>query len=416
MQLAPIDLRSAQRRITGTLFVTESLFSAAFIASITLLSINAVTLGGSDALSGVPSTVQLVGRASMAVPIGWLMDRAGRRPGLMLGYFVGAIAMLVGAFAIGWGSFWVLCLSSLLAGMAMGASQQSRFIASEVWSSQRRSRVIGFIVFAGTVGAIGGPLLVGPTSALATQNGLAANAGPYLAAVLLALSSMVLAFLLLRPEPLELGRRFDASGGGVALVGDNGRSLRTIFSGRVVQLAVATMVVGQLVMTLIMVITPVHMHHQNHTNADVSLVFMAHTIGMFGFAAVNGWLIDRLGIYPMIAFGAALLLISSVMAAIAANLVALALALFLLGLGWNFCFVAGSTLLTSALHPRERGRAQGANDMLVALSSGTGSLGTGVVFAAGGMVAVASVGLALTLLFVAVAAWLGLRQAAPVTG
>ncbi len=81
--------RSVQRRITGTLFVTESLFSTAFIAAITLLSINAAELSGTDALAGLPGTVALLFRATAAVPLGWLMDRAGRRAGIVLGYGFG---------------------------------------------------------------------------------------------------------------------------------------------------------------------------------------------------------------------------------------------------------------------------------------------------------------------------------------
>ena len=182
------------------------------------------------------------------------------------------------------------------------------------------------------------------------------------------------------------------------------------------QLAVASMVVGQLVMTLIMVITPVYMHHTAHTNGEISFVFMAHTLGMFGFAFLTGWLIGQLGARPMIAFGAAVLVVSSIMAAVAANLLTLAIALFLLGLGWSFCFVAGSALLTGALHPTERGRIQGANDMLVALASGAGSLSTGAIFASGGMIAIGAVGLGITLAFVALAAWLHQRRMANAIG
>ena len=192
------------------------------------------------------------------------------------------------------------------------------------------------------------------------------------------------------------------------------RPLRQIFARPLVQLAVASMVIGQLVMTLIMVITPVYMHHQAHTTGEISLVFMAHTLGMFGFATVTGWLIDRLGTRPMIAYGAALLAAASLLAPLAANVVTLAIALFILGLGWNFCFVAGSALLSGELYAGERGRVQGTNDMLVALASGTGSLSTGVIFATSGMIGIGAAGLALTLAFVALAMWLGRRPPAPV--
>lgn len=415
MQTTNSPLRVSQR-ITWSIFLNESLFSAAFIATFTLLSINASLLSGSDALAGLPATLGLIGRAAVAVPIGWLMDRVGRRAGLTLGYALGALGMATGVLAVQSASFVLLCLSAAVIGANNAASQQARFVAAEVWPADSRARVIGLIVFAGTIGAVGGPLLVGPTAALAERLGYDANAGPYFFGVALLPVAALLSWLLLRPDPLQIGKQFDSPTADAQGNQVKARSVRTIFAHPVVQLAVASMVIGQLVMTLIMVITPVYMHHANHSNGEISFVFMAHTLGMFGFAFFTGWLVGRLGARPMIAFGAAVLAVSSVMSAVAANMLALTVALFLLGLGWNFCFVAGSALLTEALHPVERGRIQGANDMLVALASGAGSLSTGAIFAGGGMIAVGAVGLALTLAFTALAAWLNQRRAAHTVG
>ena len=394
-----------QQRITRTLFTTESLFSAAYIASVTLLSINATQLGGSDAMAGVPSTVALLGRAAFAVPIGWLMDRAGRRPAIVLGYFLGALGLMVGGLSIGWQSFLVLCLGAGLTGMANGASQQTRFIASEVWPQAHRARIIGLIVFAGTIGAIGGPLLVAPAVALAQSFGLSPNAGPYFVGALLTLVAMGLTFALLRPDPMRLSKALEVPAGNVGAPPVVARPLGAIFAQPMVQLAVASMVVGQLVMTLVMVITPVYMYHLHHSTGEISLVFMAHTLGMFGLATVTGSLIDRSGSRPMMAYGAFLLIVASLMTPVASSVWALAIALFVLGLGWNFCFVAGSTLLSGQLHYSERGRVQGTNDMLVALASGTGSLLTGTIFAASGMLGVGAIGLALSLIFAVFASW-----------
>src|SRR5215211_7799626 len=97
------------RRITGTIFTTESLFSAAFLAAVTLLSINAAELGGGDQYAGIPSTIALLGRAAIAIPIGILMDRAGRRPALLVGYLFGAVGFAISAIAVGWSSFFLLC-------------------------------------------------------------------------------------------------------------------------------------------------------------------------------------------------------------------------------------------------------------------------------------------------------------------
>ncbi len=403
--MAQDSLDRSSRRITGTIFTTESIFSAAYLSAVTLLSLNAVALSGADQMAGVPSTIALLGRAAIAVPIGMLMDRAGRRPAMLLGYLFGALGFAVSGLAVGWSSFALLCLGAGLAGVANGVSQQARYIAAEVWPDERRARVIGTIVFAGTVGAIGGPLLVGPTGSLAESFGLSVYAGPYWFGAGLALLSALTIFLLLRPDPMRLSRTRETERRPDPAAPISARPLRLIFALPLVQVAVAAMVVGQLVMTLIMVITPVHMHHLNHTTGEISLVFMAHTLGMFGFAAVTGWLIDRLGSRPMIVYGAGLLVVASLLAPAAANVLTLALALFILGLGWNFCFVAGSTLLSNQLHYDERGRVQGANELLIALASGSGSLLTGAFFAGGGMLRVGAVGLSLTLVFGVFATW-----------
>jgi MFS family permease len=183
------------------------------------------------------------------------------------------------------------------------------------------------------------------------------------------------------------------------------RPFSEIFSQPTVLLAVAAMAIGQLVMALFMVITPLHMDHNNHTTESVSLVIMAHTLGMYGLSSVTGWLIDRYGRIPLIVAGAVLLIISGIQTPLSVSLLNLVVALFLLGLGWNFCFIAGSSLMADALQPGERARAQGASEVLVSLATGVGSLGTGAVFHQGGMTAVAAVGIALTLLLMALLVW-----------
>jgi len=170
------------------------------------------------------------------------------------------------------------------------------------------------------------------------------------------------------------------------------------------------MVISQLVMTLIMVITPLHMNYLNHSTAAISGVIMAHTLGMFGLSSVTGWLIDKYGRISIIIIGAVILVAASLLTPISTTLPLLTFALFLLGLGWNFCFIAGSSLLSDTLHVTERGRAQGASDTLVALSSGVGSLATGAVFALGGIIAVSGAGLAFTLALFALILWTRIQE------
>lgn len=404
---------SVQQRTVATLFTTQSLFSAATIAAFTLTSIVAADLSGQDSLAGVPATVLMLGRAAAAYPIGALMDRAGRRAGLTVGFAAAALGLLLSAFAIDWGSFLFFCAGSVLIGVGRSASEQARFAAAEVYPQGRRARVMGILVFAGTIGSVGGPLLVIPATRLAEGFAFHVDAGPYLLGAGLMVVAMATVFALLRPDPKTLGALMERQENGEpspTAAKKSVRPLREIFGQDMVLVALAAMVIGQLVMTLLMVITPLHMRHNAHGHEAISGVIMAHTLGMFGLSALTGWLIDRLGRAPMIVLGALVLIVSAVLAPLSTGVPLLATSLFLLGLGWNFTFIAGSSLLSDALESHERGRIQGVSEALVALASGAGSLGTGGVFAVGGMGAVAAVGLAFSLALIAWAFWVSRRE------
>ena len=411
------------RRIISTLFVTQSLFSASMIASFVLMPIIATNLTGTPSLAGVPSTLLMLGRALIAYPMGWLMDRRGRRIGLTIGYLLSALGSAWSVQAIMVGSFVGFCAGSVLAGMGRGVTEQARFAAAESIRLSERARVISFIVFASTIGAIGGPLLVPPARQYAEQLGISANAGPYMIGAVLTTLATLLAFSLLRPDPMEIAKQLEGS---ESQTDDNmlfeqmkqvGRTVREIFGGRRVQLAIAAMVIGQLVMTLIMVITPLYMDGLSYDDRSISLVIMAHTLGMFGLSVITGYLVDRYGRVTMIVIGALLLIISAVATPIWSTLPALMFALFLLGLGWNFCFIAGSSLLSESLSVSERGRIQGANEGLVALSSSLGSLGAGFAFAQGGILLVGGIGSVLGMLLIAYTFWSGQsEEVAPAMG
>ena len=400
---------STRQRLTGALFLSQSLFSAAMIAAFTLTPILAAELGGSDNVAGVPNTLTLLGRAAAAYPIGWLFDKVGRRLGLSIGFALALAGAVLTVWSVMNVSFIGFCAGAALMGMGRGGSDQARYVAAEIQTADRRAKVIGLIVFAGTVGAVGGPLLVGPSARLAEAWDFLGDTGPYLAAIGLYAVGLLTIFLFLRPDPKQISQALEAENPDKE-PDVPARPLTKIFIQPTVLLAVAAMAIGQLVMALIMVITPLHMDHHNHSTESVSFVIMAHTLGMFGLSSVTGWLIDRYGRIPLIVAGAALLIVSGILAPLSVALVNLAVALFLLGLGWNFCFIAGSSLLADALAARERARAQGASEVLVSLATGVGSLGTGAVFNQGGMTAVAAVGIALSLFLFAVLFWFNRLQ------
>lgn len=406
--------KPTRQRIVGSLFGAQSLFSAALIISFTLTSIIAVDLTGSESVAGLPSTVTLISRAALAYPIGWLLDRLGRRMGLSIGYMIGVIGSIISAWSVITGSFTGFLVGAAFFGGSRASSEQSRYVAAEIFPSQRQSKVIGWIVFAGTIGAIVGPLLVGPATVIAEDIGLPAYSGTFIVAGIMLVIAGLVTFVLLRPDPQQIGqaivawekheRHEDTS------VEEKARPLRQIFGNSCALLAVAAMTIGQLVMVMIMVITPVHMNHYEHGTQAISWVIMAHTLGMFGLSGVTGGLISRFGRLTMIAAGALVLIVACFLAPVSTDLPLLALSLFLLGLGWNFAFVAGSSLLSEQLFPIERGRAQGAGEMSVAIGAGLGSLASGVIFARGDILAISIVGLAFALALLGMVLWVWLAQ------
>jgi MFS family permease len=174
-----------------------------------------------------------------------------------------------------------------------------------------------------------------------------------------------------------------------------------------VQLAILAVLISQTVMVVLMTMTPLYMDHHQHGRDAISFVIAMHTLGMFGLSPLTGYLIDRFGRIPMLFAGSALLIASALLAPLSTDQFILAVALFLLGLGWNFGYVAGSSMLGDALQGEERARVQGVNDTLVAFVAGLGSLGSGPLFAASGYAGVSVVGLLLVLGLIGLIFWLG---------
>ncbi len=377
------DLSKTARKITWILFANQSLSSAGFIAAATLNSIIGTELTGNAAFAGVPSAVYLVGAALAASAWGYIMDRIGRRNGIVAGLLIGVLGNALVLFAIGISSFLLFLVGMVLMGITNAAVVLGRFAAAEVNPPEKRGAAISNVVLGGTFGAIVGPLLVGPMGNFARTLGMDELTGAYIATLVLFALSSILVFVGLRPDPRDLGRQVAEAYPDPALMNTTGeaRPIFEILRQPAALVAVSAMALGQVVMVAIMVITSLHMSDHQHNLRDISAVISSHTFGMFAFSVVSGRLSDRWGRGPVILTGASTLLLACIAAPLSPNVLPLAVALFLLGLGWNFCFVGGSALLADQLSPLERSRTQGMSDLLVGLASATGSLGSGIVFA-----------------------------------
>jgi len=390
------------------------MFSAGFILALTLLSVVAVDLSGSDSSAGIPGTILTFSRAGLAIPVGILFDRIGRRNSLSLGYLVGIGGAAVAALAVANGQFYLLLLGVLLFGAGRAGADMSRFVAAEIYPVAQRASIIGTIVFAGTIGAVGGPLLVDPTSNIAESFDIVPETGPWIVAGVLIALTMLITFVGLRPDPREIGREVrDIETARINIPEAPPRPLREIFRDTTVQLAVASMLIGQTVMVMLMTVTPVNMDQHDHSKGAISIVFMAHTLGMFGLSPVTGRLIDRFGRVNIILSGALVLIASAIIAPLSTELPVPITSMLLLGVGWNFTFIGGTSLLSDALTTEERGRAQGVNDALVSGAAGLGSLSSGIIFGIGGFVVLSIVGLVLTLALTGMIGNLAPRRAEP---
>lgn len=404
------NLESVARKITGILFAQQSLASAGFIAAATLNSIVGKELSGHSNWAGVPTAVYLLAGAFAAFMWGYVFDSIGRRGGLTAGLSVGVIGSGVAFYAIAIHSFAIFLGGMILMGVTNSAVQLSRFAAAEVNRPEHRGRAISNVVIGGTVGSVIGPFVAGPAGSLIRSWGIDELAGAYLVSLVLFAIAAVVVFIGLRPDPREIGKLVAEKYPDTIVRSRVVRNMRQIFSQPAAMVALISMVLGQMVMVLVMVITSLHMRDNDHMLGDISIVISSHTFGMFAFSIISGRLADRWGRGQVIMVGSATLVLACIAATISPDVLPLGVALFLLGLGWNFCFVGGSTLLADQLSPAERARTQGFNDLLVGLASATGSLSSGFIFAALGFNTMAWISAAFALIPLIFASFWTLKQ------
>ncbi len=372
------------KKITLVLFLLQSLSSAGFIAIFTVNALVGAELSGWSALAGVPESVRVLGQAFAALAWGYIMERIGRRRGLALGQVVGVIGSGMAGGAVITRSFPLFLVGLVLMGMARASADLGRFAAAEVHLPAERGLAISKVVLGGTVGSVVGPSLVGPTGLWSIGIGFPELAGPYSVGLVFWGVAGVLVFIGLRPDPRDVGRELARLNPHTVPHLGRTRALPEVLRQPGVFVAITAVVFAQMVMVMLMVMTSVHMKVEHHPLTALSLVISFHALGMYAFSILSGRLTDRWGRGPVIILGSILLVLSCLMAAPSTALLPLTIALFLLGLGWNFAYVAGSTLLADQLLPAERAKTQGFNDLLLGFAAAAGSFGSGIVFAATG--------------------------------
>lgn len=396
-----VDRAAVQRHTLRVLVAAQVLGGVGLAAGVAVGALLARDLLGGDSLTGLPVAVATAGGALTAPPLSRLMAARGRRPGLALGYLLGAAGSAVVVAAAALGSFTLLLAGMVLFGGGNTSSLLARYAGADLALPLQRGRAVSTVLFATTFGAVAGPNLIDATGAVARTLGLPELSGPFGLSGIAYAAAAVVVGLALRPDPLLLARAVDPGADPAAPAPVAGRGGWADLAHGGALTGVTAMVAAQLVMVGVMTMTPLHMRAHGHGLQVIGLVISVHIAGMYLFSPLVGQLCDRLGRMPTLRVGAATLTAAGILAAFAdpASSVVLAGALFLLGLGWSLCLVAGSTLLVDAVPLARRPQAQGKADLMLGLAGATGGLGSGFLLGAAGFAAVGLLAAVISVVF-----------------
>lgn len=387
-------LLSAWRNVL-VLSLSQALALSCAVLAVTVGPLVGASLAANPAFATLPVALTVVGALVTTVPASFLMRRLGRPIGFALGALVGASGGLLAAAGINANSFGLFAFGFLLIGAFQGFTAYFRFAAAESVPEERKSRAISWVLAGGIVAA-----LVGPQMAIWGKDLVAERA--FLGAFLL-LSAFCIAIAILMAF-LDLPRPAAAASA------HGGRPLAVIARQPTFRVAVIGATVGYAVMLLVMTATPLAMVTNHHAVGDAVHVIQAHVLAMFAPSFFSGSLVRRFGAIQILLAGLALLAANAFIAASGTELTHFFWALVLLGVGWNFTYVAGTALLTEAYVEEERAKTQAANEVILQGFVALASLASGWLLAAFGWQVLALSALPLLIIAAAAAGRLLLRR------
>ena len=337
----------------------------------------------------LPIAIQIAGIASATIPASYLMSKVGRKTGFLVCTALAIFAALFAAWGVYKQSFAIFCIASFLIGNYIAFLQQFRFAVADSVPNQKIPICLSFLMLAGIVAAILGPEVGQRFSVI---EGLPDYVGSFLGmAAMLTISFLI---LLTFYQNFTFEEQDQTS---------NVRPLGQIFRQPTLIIAIASAAIGYSVMSLVMTATPLSMHEMDHHSlSDTTRVIQSHILAMYVPSFFSGFLISWLGAKRIIQAGFALMVICILIGWGQPDLINYWGALVLLGVGWNFLFLGGTTLLTQSYRSSERFKVQAVNDFLVFGLQAIGSLSAGILLASIGWSGVMVFALPMLLLFVPV--------------
>ena len=410
---AEVEVPATVRRNTWLLAAAQCSAWLGMQTLATLGSIVAFELTADQRWAGIPATFFGVTSALAAPFAGRLTDRLGRKPVLIAGQAIVAVGSGLAGLSVLGNLFVGFMLGILLMGAGTGATLLARSAAADMYPASRRAGGMSLVIMGGAAGAIFGPTLL----ALVTGSGTSGLqvALPWLVLPLVTILAIA-AIASIRPDPRQIASELERYFPGETPVGEAAtaaappRPLSQILRLQPVVVAVVATALVQAGMVMLMVTASLSLKLHGHGDA-VYGVMTGHFVGMLGLSLFIGRIADRLGRRAVIIGGALIYIAGAVTAPLFENPLYNGASLFLVGLGWSLCYVAGNVVLADVSRTAERGRTIGANDLLVGLTGAVASLTGGLLLGGAGYLTVGGVGLVLGLVPLMLA--LRMRETSP---
>jgi MFS family permease len=375
-----------QRRTLRTLLASQVCGGIGLVSSISVTVLLANDLTGSKTMAALTAACLSIGSAAAAFPLAKLMSRAGRRPGLLAGYTIGAVGTFLAALVAATDFYLLLPVAILAAGAANASNLATRYAAADLAPDDRRASTIGTIVWASTIGSGFGSLLslsiVDPTG---QRLGLAEYAGSYVVGGTLLLCAAAIIAIRLRPDPLVVA-------GGIHRASQPrlpfSKSMGLILAHPQARVAVIAMALSQAVMVGTMTLTPLHMKDGHQSGTAISVMLFSHIMGMYLFSPFVGILADRVGRYPMLLGAGVLCVVGATSSGMTPpeGFLGVTVGQATIGLAWSFGLISASGLLTESFSVEHRASVQGAGDLCMAACGALAGV------SAGGIVSLRSYG------------------------
>ncbi len=366
MAMSESGTGNAGRRNAWVLTLCQGLFTCAISIDLTLTGLTGYQLAPDKSLATLPFAMITVAGAVVTLFASLLMARIGRRLGFALGAFVGAAGGCVSVWSVFHADFWMFCLGTAAVGVFQAFAQYYRLAAADGVEAPLKTKAISTVLTGGVIAAVLGPALAAWSKDLFPAY---LFAGAYLMVALLGLASMLLLLGFFRDiAPAVAVRDADIR---------PARRLRAIMRQPIFVASVANNVVGSVAMMFVMTAAPLAAIACGHTIDDGANIIQWHLVGMFAPSFFTGSLIKRFGLSPILFAGMALNVVCVIAAVSSVSLPAFYLALLCLGIGWNFLFVGGTTLLAQSCRPNERAKTQGVAELMRYVATAAATLAAG---------------------------------------